>query len=437
MFVKSGIKITDSILVITLGCSKNIVDSERLMKQLSANSIKIEFNKENSEARTVIINTCGFINDAKKESIDTIIKYIHDKRNHKIDNLYVIGCLSERYASILRYELPEVDRFFGVKNIKEVVESLGFHFKNELIGERFLSTPSHYAYLKISEGCNRKCSFCAIPIIRGKYKSFLIDDLIEETCKLVENGVKEIILIAQDISYYGKDLYNNYQLSYLVKKICDIQGIEWVRLHYAYPLGFPLDILNLMNENSKMCKYIDLPIQHISDRILKKMRRGLNKQKTIKLIENIRKIVPGIAIRTTLLTGHPGETEKDFYELEEFVKDARFERLGIFTYSNEENTYSAKHFKNSIPEKIKLQRANNIMAIQQKISLEINQNRIDKNYKIIIDRFENEYIGRTEFDSPEVDNEVYLKSKKPLKIGNFYQVKIIGASEFDLIAVTN
>jgi ribosomal protein S12 methylthiotransferase len=433
--LKTRKKATDKILVVTLGCSKNTVDSEKLMRQLSAHSLVVEHDVESSDARTVIINTCGFINDAKQESIDTILSYIGAKHHGQIDNLYVIGCLSERYADSLRNELPEVDKFFGVNNIKEIIESLGYNYKDKLIGERLLSTPPHYAYLKISEGCNRKCSFCAIPLIRGSYKSNPVEELVKEAALLAKNGVKELMLIAQDISYYGIDLYETPLLSYLVEKLSEINNIEWIRLHYAYPTGFPKDLLKVMRENPKVCKYLDIPFQHISDHMLKTMRRGLNKQKTIDLIHKIRNEVPGIALRSTILVGHPGETKEDFDELLDFVEKTRFERLGVFTYSHEEDTFSARKYNDSIPDKLKLARANELMFLQQGISSEINESRVGKELKVIIDKKEDDfYIGRTEFDSPEVDNEVLIETDKKLQIGSFENVKITNSNEFDLTA---
>jgi ribosomal protein S12 methylthiotransferase len=432
--LKTHLKTKDTILVVTLGCAKNVVDSEHLMRQLSAHSIHIEHDIENSKARTVIINTCGFIKDAKQESIDIIVDYIQKKQNKKIDNLYVIGCLSERYADELRQEMPEVDKYFGVNDIQKIIESLGYNFRNDLIGERLLSTPSHFAYLKIAEGCNRKCSFCAIPLIRGEYKSIPVEDLIEEANFLAKKGVKELLIIAQDISYYGIDLYEIPMLCYLIQELNKIKGIEWIKLHYAYPAGFPKEILQIMNENPKVCKYLDIPFQHISDNMLKTMRRGLNKDRTLKLIEEIRAKVPEIALRTTILVGHPNETENDFQELEEFIKKVRFERLGVFSYSHEEQTYSSKKYKNSIPEKIKKQRAEKIIEIQKQISSEINESKVGKEMLVIIDEIEGDnFIGRTEFDSPEVDNTIIVKSYKQLVIGNFYKVKITGSDVYDLI----
>lgn len=406
------------------------------MHQLSANSLQVEYDVEKSNARTVIVNTCGFIKDAKQESIDTIVDYINAKEQGLIDNLYVIGCLSERYATYLKKEMPEVDRFFGVNNIKEIVESLGYNYKANLIGERVLSTLPHYAYLKISEGCNRKCAFCAIPLIRGTYQSMPVEEIINEAKILAIKGVKELLIIAQDISYYGIDIYETSLLAYLVEKLTEIKGIEWVRLHYAYPSGFPKDLNKVMRDNPKVCKYLDIPFQHISDNMLKTMHRGLNKNGTLRLIDQLREGVPGIALRTTLLTGHPGETEADFDELVEFVEKIRFERLGIFTYSQEEDTYAARKYKDSIPAKVKMHRANTIMQIQQKISSEINENKVGKTFKTIIDKQEGNYfIGRTEFDSPEVDNEVLITSKKILVPGQFYNIKITETNEFDLMGV--
>jgi ribosomal protein S12 methylthiotransferase len=435
--VKTRKKAGDKIHVVTLGCSKNTVDSEKLMHQLSANSLIVEHNAIQSDARTVIINTCGFINDAKQESIDVIVDFIKAKKRGIIDNLFVIGCLSERYVNYLRKEMPEVDRYFGVNNLKEIIESLGYNYKVNLLGERLLTTPSHYAYLKIAEGCNRKCAFCSIPSIRGPYKSIPVDEIVREAKSLTVKGVKELMIIAQDISYYGIDIYEARLLAYLIEKLSEIDGIEWIRLHYAYPSGFPMDLLKLMRYNQKVCKYLDIPFQHISDNMLKIMRRGLNKKATIKLINTIRDQIPGITLRTTLLTGHPGETEVDYKELVDFVETSRFERLGIFTYSHEEGTYAEKKYSDTISNKLKMYRANNIMQIQQRISTELNERKIGNIYKTIIDKKEGDYyIGRTEFDSPEVDNEVLIKSNKKLNSGQFYNIRINDTNEFDLIGKT-
>jgi len=434
--MKTKQQINDSILMITLGCAKNIVDSERLMRQFSENALNLEFDEEKTTARTVIINTCGFIGDAKKESIDTILKYISKKNNGLIDKLIIIGCLVQRYRDELSKELPEVDGFYRLNQINEIVRSLGYKYKHELLGERFISTPTHYAYLKIAEGCNRECSFCAIPLIRGKYTSFQLQTLVNEASFLAQNGVKELIIIAQDISSYGSDIYNSFRLPYLVEKLSEIEGIEWIRLHYAYPKDFPADLLEVIKNNPKVCKYLDIPFQHISDKVLKMMRRGLDKNKTIKLIDKIRSSVPGIALRTTFLVGHPGETEKEFEELVNFVQETKFDRLGAFKYSHEENTYSGIHYKDNINHATKNKRVDIIMSLQKNISYELNKKRIGQEMNVLIDREEDSfYIGRTQFDSPDIDNEVIIKSKKPLKRGNFYNVLIYDAYEYDLSGI--
>ena len=434
--MKTKHQINDSILMITLGCAKNIVDSERLMRQFSENALNLEFDEENTTARTVIINTCGFIGDAKKESIDTILKYVSKKNNGLIDKLIIIGCLVQRYRNELPKELPEVDGFYGLNQINEIVTSLGYKYKHELIGERFISTPAHYAYLKIAEGCNRKCSFCAIPLIRGKYTSFQIQTLVNEASFLAQRGVKELIIIAQDISSYGFDTYNSFHLPFLVEKLSEIEGIEWIRLHYAYPKDFPIDLLKVIENNPKVCKYLDIPFQHISDKMLKMMRRGLDKDKIIRLIDKIRSSVPGIALRTTFLVGHPGETEKEFEELVNFIQETRFDRLGAFKYSHEENTYSGIHYKDNISLATKNKRLDVIMSLQKNISFEINKKRIGQEMEVLIDREDDSiFIGRTQFDSPDIDNEVIIKSKKPLKCGNFYNVLINDAYEYDLSGI--
>ncbi|MFO7827302.1 MAG: 30S ribosomal protein S12 methylthiotransferase RimO [Bacteroidales bacterium] len=419
--------------IITLGCSKNLVDSEYLMKQLASGGFTLSHNS-NKSSDIVIINTCGFINDAKQESVETILQFEQLKKQKKIEKLIVFGCLSERYKNELENEIPDVDHYFGVYNLKELVESIGGKYKDELIGERLVTTPKHYAYLKISEGCDRKCSFCAIPIIKGKHQSKPIDSLVKEAKLLVKNGAKEIILIAQDLSYYGYDLYKTSKLAELIDKISDIKGLQWLRLHYAYPALFPKEILNLMNSKSNICKYIDIPVQHINDKMLKLMRRGHTKDDTLELINYFRKTVPEIALRTTIMVGHPGETDEDFGELIEFVKSAKFDRLGVFTYSDEENTYSANHYHDDIPFSIKQNRMNELMEIQQEISNQLNQNKIGKSFKVLIDRKEgDQYIGRTEFDSPEVDNEVIIRSpNKKLRTGSFYLTKITAADDFDI-----
>ncbi len=429
----------NKINIITLGCYKNLVDSEFFMKQLAANNLIVEHDANNTNAKIVIINTCGFINSAKQESIDTILEFAKAKEKGEIEKLYVIGCLSERYKDKLEKEIPEVDKYFGTNNIKEILQTLGLTYKKELTGKRIITTPEHYAYLKISEGCNRHCSFCAIPLMRGKHISKPIETLIDEAKYLVEKGVKELILIAQDSSYYGIDIYKKPELAGLLEKLSALNGVKWIRLHYAYPSKFPLNVIKVMKERENICKYIDIPLQHISDNMLQLMRRGINKKETLKLIDLFRKEIPDIAIRTTILVGHPGETKNDFEELKQFVKSQRFERLGIFTYSYEEDTYSYQNYKDNIPEKIKQQRADEIMEIQIQISNELNNNKIGKSLKVIIDRCEDEfYIGRTEHDSPEIDNEVLIKIENNSlttcedAIGNFHNVKITFADDYDL-----
>jgi len=419
--------------VITLGCSKNIVDSEVLMKQIDAQGIKVVHDSEDPNARIVIINTCGFIQDAKQESIDTILDYIRLKEEGSLDSVYVMGCLSERYKDDLRIEIPEVDKYFGVNDIRHIIGELGGDYKKDLLGERRLSTPSHYAYLKISEGCDRKCSFCAIPLIRGKQKSKSIEELFAEASLLVDQGVKELILIAQDLTAYGTDLYDMRNLSRLLESLAGIGGLPWIRLHYAYPASFPDDILHQIRETPNICNYLDIPFQHISDTVLSKMHRGINRKGSIDLIDRVRNIVPEAALRTTLLVGHPGEGDKEFQELYDFVKSARFERLGVFAYSEEEGTWGADNLKDAVPQDIKVSRMEELMKLQQSISLEINQKREGEVLRVLIDRKEGDYFaGRTEYDSPEVDNEVLFQSGTGLKIGNFTNVHIKEAREFDL-----
>jgi ribosomal protein S12 methylthiotransferase len=422
--------------VITLGCSKNLVDSESLMRQLESNGYRVSHDS-NKPAEIVIINTCGFINDAKKESIETILQFEDLRHKNEIEKLFVFGCLSERYKEDLEKEIPTVDKYFGVYNLKELIESIGGHYKEELVGERLLTTPKHYAYLKISEGCDRTCSFCAIPLIKGKHHSRTIEELVSEAKFLISKGVKEIILIAQDLSYYGIDIYNKPKLGELIDKLSDIKGLKWLRLHYMFPAKFPKDVIDVMKAKSNICKYMDIPVQHISDKLLKNMRRGISKEQTYDLISYFRKEIPEMTLRTTLLVGHPGETDEDFNELIEFVRFAKFDRLGVFTYSDEENTYSAKNFKDDIPFSIKQSRMDEIMDVQRDISNDLNTNKIGKSFKVIIDRKEGDYyVGRTEFDSPDVDNEVIVRSeKKTLRIGNFYNVTIKSADDFDLIGV--
>jgi ribosomal protein S12 methylthiotransferase len=425
----------DIINVVTLGCSKNLVDSEKLMGQINANEIKVVHNSDDFKAKTVVINTCGFILDSKQESISTILNYVDAKQKGLIDKVYVMGCLSERYKADLQKEIPEVDAMFGVNDISEIVKNLGGQYKTELVGERTMSTPGHYAYLKISEGCDRTCAFCAIPMIRGKHKSIEKKELVNEAKNLASKGVKELILIAQDLTYYGIDIYKKQELSDLLKMISDVEGIEWVRLHYAYPALFPKDLLSVMRERENICNYLDIPFQHISDNVLRIMRRGVNSSQTYDLIEMIRSEVPGLTLRTTLLTGHPGEGEEEYQDLVDFVKKIQFDRLGIFTYSEEEGTYAAQKYKDSISQETKQERASKIMEIQEEISYQKNQGKIGTEMKVIVDRKEGEFwIGRTEGDSPEVDNEVLIKTSKNIKTGKFYQVKITDSDSFDLFA---
>lgn len=420
--------------IVTLGCSKNTVDSENLATQIAAQGIEILYNSDDTSAKTVVINTCGFIADAKEESVNTILSFAQAKERGEIDNLFVIGCLAERYKKDLEKEIKEVDGFFGANNLKEIVEALKINYRKELIGERVLSTPKHFAYMKISEGCDRICSFCAIPLMRGKHISVELDLLVQQAENLAKNGVKELILIAQDLSYYGLDLYKEQKLALLLERLSDIAGIERIRLHYAYPANFPFDAIEVMKQKENICNYIDIPLQHISDNVLKKMRRGYTKETTVKLLDKFRELMPEMAIRTTLLVGHPGETEQDFEELKEFVKKYKFDRLGVFTYSEEEDTFGAKNYKDNISKKVKQQRADEIMEIQERISYELNQDKIGKVFKIIIDRIEDEFaIGRTEHDSPEVDNEVIVNNHdNKIEVGKFYQVKIYDSSHFDL-----
>lgn len=420
--------------IITLGCAKNLVDSEVLMKQLESNQIEIVQDSDKTDAKTVIINTCGFIEDAREESIETILQFVRAKEAEEIERLFVIGCLSERYKKELELEIPEVDQYFGVNDLAKIIRFLGAEYKKNLIGERVLITPKHYAYLKISEGCDRKCSFCSIPDIRGKHISRPIEDIVEETQKLAEKGVKEIIIIAQDLTYYGLDLYKDRRLGELISQTSDIKGIEWIRLHYAFPTNFPMDILPLIGEKPNICKYIDIPVQHITDKMLNIMRRGISRKETYLLLERIRKEIPDVALRTTIMVGHPGESEKDFRALKQFISEVQFDRLGVFTYSYEEDTYSYNHYKDSIPEKLKEDRKNEILEIQESISMHLNYNKIGKLFKVIVDGREGEYfIGRTEYDSPEIDNEVIItNTDKEIKIGEFYQVKITDAETYDL-----
>ncbi len=424
---------TNSVDIITLGCSKNLVDSEMLSRQLESNGYKVRHDPEKPDGDIVIINTCGFIGDAKEESINTILQFCELRKKRKISKLYVMGCLSGRYIKELPVEIPEVDKFYGKFNWKELITDLGKSYQPQLALERTLTTPSHYAYLKISEGCNRACSYCAIPIITGRHHSRPMEEIIEEVKWLVGQGVKEFQMIAQDLSYYGMDLYKSLKLPELTERIADIEGVEWLRLHYAYPAKFPFDLLKVINERHNVCNYLDIALQHISDNMLQKMRRNVSKSQTYDLIARIREEVPGIHLRTTLLAGHPGETEDDFEQLLEFVQKARFERMGAFPYSDEEGTYANLNYTDDIPFEVKQSRVDELMAVQQDISLEINKSKVGQTLKVIIDREEPDYyIGRTEFDSPEVDPEVLISKEKKLVAGDFYQVKIVGAEEFDL-----
>jgi len=416
--------------VVTLGCSKNVYDSEVLMGQLKANKKDVVHEEEGN---VVVINTCGFINNAKEESVNTILEYVQKKQDGLVDKVFVTGCLSERYKPDLQKEIPDVDEYFGTSELPNLLKALGADYKHELIGERLTTTPKNYAYLKIAEGCDRPCSFCAIPLMRGKHKSTPIEDLVTEAEKLAAKGVKELILIAQDLTYYGLDLYKKRNLAELLEALVKVEGIEWIRLHYAFPTGFPMDVLEVMKREPKVCNYLDIPLQHISDSILKSMRRGTTQEKTTKLLKEFRNTVPEMTIRTTLIVGYPGETEEDFETLKNWVQDMRFERLGCFTYSHEENTH-AYSLEDNVPEETKQERANIIMEIQSQISWELNQKKVGETFKCIIDRKEGNYfIGRTEFDSPDVDNEVLIDATKHyVKQGEYLNVKITEAADFDL-----
>jgi len=420
--------------IITLGCSKNLVDSELLMRQFVANGYAVSHDPEESTGSIVVINTCGFIGDAKEESVNMILKFAEARKTNRIKKLFVMGCLSERYTEELNDLIPEVDKFYGKFNWKELLSDLGKSYHQELSNERILTTLPHYTYVKIAEGCNRTCSYCSIPLITGKYKSRSIEEIEAEVKSLVKQGVKEFQLIAQDLTFYGKDLYKKYNLSELVEKLSDIDGVEWIRLHYAYPTSFPLDLLNVMRERHNVCKYLDIALQHSSNSMLTRMRRNISREETIRLINKIREDVPGIHLRTTMMVGHPGETEDDFNDLKNFVQEMRFERLGAFPYSEEEGTYSEIHYKDDIKENIKQQRMDELMRIQEQIAFEINESKVGKTLKTIIDREESDfYVGRTEYDSPEVDTEVLIDKKKSLVVGAFYPVKITGTQSFDLM----
>ncbi len=431
--VQTGFK-SPRINVVTLGCSKNVHDSEVLMGQLKGNKMNVVHEANDiRDDDIIVINTCGFIDNAKQESIDTILEYSALKEEGKLGKVIVTGCLSERYKPELAEEIPNVDAYFGTNDLQQLLASVGANYKHELLGERLLTTPSHFSYFKIAEGCNRPCSFCAIPLMRGKHVSKSIEDLVKEAKYLAKNGTKELILIAQDLTYYGLDIYGKRNLGDLLRHLSDVDGIEWIRLQYAYPSGFPMDILDAMNERSNICNYLDMPLQHISDPMLKSMRRGITKQKTLDLVNSIRDKVPEIALRTTLICGYPGETEKDFEEMKEWVSESRFDRLGCFTYSHEENTH-AHTLINDVPEETKQDRVDKIMEIQQNISYDINQEKVGKTYKVLVDKLEGDYfIGRTEFDSPEVDNEVLFSSTDQYAtIGRFVNVVIDRAEDFDL-----
>ncbi len=418
--------------LVTLGCSKNQVDSEVLLAQLRGNGIDAVHESGDDDSRVVVINTCGFIDNAKQESIDTILRYVDAKEEGIVEKIYVTGCLSQRYKDDLQKEIPQVDAWFGTRDLSRLLKQFNADYKKELVGERILTNPGHYAYLKISEGCDRPCSFCAIPLMRGGHLSRPIEELVAEARNLARQGTKELLLIAQDSTYYGLDLYKRRNLAELLRHLSDVEGIEWIRLHYAFPAGFPMEVLDVMAERPNICNYLDIPLQHGSTRMLQLMRRGITRQKTEALLDDIRQKVPGIAIRTTLIAGHPGETAADFNEMMEFVERSRFDRLGVFTYSHEENTHSYS-MKDDVPDRVKQERMEAIMELQQGISLELNQAKIGKTFRVLVDRMEGgQFIGRTEFDSPEVDNEVMLASSEYLRQGDFCDVRITDATEFDL-----
>ncbi|MCG8578082.1 MAG: 30S ribosomal protein S12 methylthiotransferase RimO [Flavobacteriales bacterium] len=418
--------------VVTLGCSKNIFDSELMMAQLKANKFTVEHEAKQDDSEIVIINTCGFIDNAKQESIDTIIRYADAKAEGLVEKVYVTGCLSERYKEDLQHEIPEVDGYFGTRDLPRLLKTLKADYKKELVGERLLTTPSHFAYFKIAEGCDRPCAFCAIPLMRGKHVSTPMEQLVDNAKSLADKGVKELMLIAQDLTYYGLDIYKKRNLAELLDKLADVNGIDWIRLHYAFPSGFPMDVLDVMKDRENICNYLDMPLQHGSTKILKSMKRGITREKTEELVHKIREKVPGIALRTTLISGFPGETEEDFQEMYDWVERSRFERLGIFTYSHEENT-SAYILENDVPDEIKQERADTIMDLQSGISYELNQAKVGQTFKVLFDKVEADYlIGRSEFDSPEVDNEIVVKGGPKELIGQFGQVKITKADHYDL-----
>ena len=419
--------------VITLGCSKNLFDSEITMAQLKANGFEVEHEAQTDDSEIVIINTCGFIDNAKQESIDTILRYAEAKKEGLVDKLYVTGCLSERYKDSLQKEITEVDAYFGTRELPKLLKTLKADYKHELIGERIITTPSHYAYLKISEGCDRPCAFCAIPLMRGNHISVPIEQLVKQAQSLAKQGVKELILIAQELTFYGLDIYKERKLSPLLDALCEVEGIEWIRLHYAYPTGFPMDVIETMKNQPKICNYLDIPLQHASDNMLKAMRRGTTREKTTQLIKEIRAIIPNIAIRTTFIVGFPGETKADIEEMKAWIKEMQFERLGVFTYSHEEDTH-AFQLEDNVSEEEKERRAEEVMEVQQSISLSLNEQKVGKTYKVLFDRIEGGYfVGRTEFDSPEVDNEVLVDASAYfVRIGDFAHVKITSAGDFDL-----
>ena len=419
--------------IITLGCSKNLVDSEQLMRQFVANGYTVEHDPHKINGEIVVVNTCGFIGDAQEESINMILELGEQKQKGRIGKLFVMGCLSERFLKDLEKELPEVDRFYGKFNWKELISDLGKSYHQELATERVLTTPRHYAYVKIGEGCNRTCSYCSIPIITGAYQSRPMDEIVDEVRGLVAQGVKEFQMIAQDLTFYGLDRYKPMALPELVERVSDIPGVEWIRLHYGYPSHFPYDLLPVMRERDNVCKYMDIALQHISDPMLKMMRRNITKAETYELLERMRREVPGIHLRTTLMVGHPGETEQDFEELIRFVKDIRFERMGAFAYSHEEGTYAYQHYKDEIPQEVKQDRLDYLMRVQEGISADVNASKVGQTFRVIVDREEEDfYVGRTQYDSPEVDPEILISKDTPLSPGSFYQVKVIDAQAFDL-----
>jgi ribosomal protein S12 methylthiotransferase len=422
--------------IVTLGCSKNLVDSEKLLRQLDSGGFEVVHNSDELSAGTVIVNTCGFINDAREESVDTILKYVRARQSGTIDNLYVMGCLSERYMDALKAEIPEVKKYFGVNNMSDILDELGLKLRNDLLTDRTITGPGHFAYLKISEGCDRTCAFCAIPAIRGRYISRPVDEVVSEASGLAEKGVKELILIAQDLSYYGLDIYRRQALPELLLELLKISSFEWIRLHYLYPANFPMKLIPLIRDNPKICRYIDIPIQHISDKMLGIMKRSHNRTETEAILRKIRNEIPEAVIRTTLIAGHPGESEAEFNEMKDFISEFRFDRMGVFAYSHEEDTWSYNNYRDEIPDEIKEARVSELMEIQQNISAGLNEQRVNKVFKVLIDRREGDFfVGRTEFDSPEVDQEVLVNAEYDLIPGQFYDILITGSTEFDLYGV--